>query len=96
MGQLYAIFRRSGWAGTAELEAAEARSSEVTAAMGGDVTWIRTYVLAEPDGRLGTLCVYEAVDADALRRHAAAAGLPVDEIVPVSGIVLPPQAPPGP
>jgi hypothetical protein len=37
--------------------------------------------------------VYEAVSPEAIRRHAAAAELPVDEIVPVPGIVLPPSEP---
>ena len=96
MSQMYAIFRRSGWATEPELEAAAERSSRVTAEMAGDVTWIRSYVLAEPDGRLGTVCVYEAVSPEAIRRHAAAAELPVDEIVPVPGIVLPPSEPPPP
>jgi hypothetical protein len=90
MAQMYAIFRRSGWAAGPELEAAAARSAEVTAGMGGDVTWIRSYVLTEPDGRLGTVCIYGAVSPEAIRQHAATADLPVDEIVPVSGVVLPP------
>jgi hypothetical protein len=90
MTQMFAIFRRSGWATQAELEAAAERSTAATAQLAGDVTWIRSYVIAEPDGRLGTVCIYEATDPEAIRRHAGLADLPVDEVAPVTGIVLPP------
>jgi hypothetical protein len=47
---------------------------------------IRTYVLGELDGRLGTICVYEANDPDAVREHARAARIPCDEVVPIVAI----------
>jgi hypothetical protein len=53
-----------------------------------DVRWIRSYVLAEPDGSLGTVCIYEASSPETIRRHAEAAGLPVDEIVAVADTVI--------
>jgi sporulation protein YlmC with PRC-barrel domain len=56
--------------------------------MDGEVRWIRSYVLAEPDGTVGTVCVYEASSPEAIRRHAAAADLPVDEIVAVADTVI--------
>jgi hypothetical protein len=90
MTQMYAIFRRSGWATQAELDAAAERSTAATLQLAEDVTWIRSYVTAEPDGRLGTVCIYEASGPEMIRRHAGLADLPVDEIVPVAGIVLPP------
>jgi Nickel responsive protein SCO4226-like len=46
-----------------------------------DVGWIRSYLLTEPDGSIGTACVYRATSPEALRAHAARAGLPIDEIV---------------
>lgn len=46
--------------------------------------WIRTYVLNEESGRVGTFCIYEADSPEAIRAHGAAAVLPVDEIVPVA------------
>jgi hypothetical protein len=56
--------------------------------MSDDVRWIRSYVTAETDGRVGTVCVYQASSPEAIRRHASAADLPVDEIVKVADTVL--------
>jgi hypothetical protein len=42
----------------------------------------------EPDGRLGTVCVYQAVNEEAIREHAERVGMPADEIVPVEGTVI--------
>ena len=87
--ELYAILRRNGWRTGADLEEAAARSTKVgNEDMPGDVRWIRSYVLDEGDGALGTVCIYEASSPDALRRHAAAADLPLDEIIPVADTVI--------
>jgi hypothetical protein len=87
--ELYGIMRRDGWRDRADLEQAAARSTRVgDEEMAGEVRWIRSYVLDEGDGRLGTFCVYEATDAEAIRRHAACAELPVDEIIPIADTVL--------
>jgi hypothetical protein len=56
--------------------------------MAEDVRWIRSYVVAETDGSLGTVCVYEASSPEAIRRHSYAATLPVDEIVAVADTVV--------
>ena len=50
--------------------------------------WIRSYVLAEESGELGTFCIYEAESPEAIRAHADAADLPVDEIVRVADTVV--------
>ncbi len=84
----YVILRRHGWADVAELEAAAARSTAEGERMPDDVRWIRSYVLAETDGTVGTVCVYQASSPEAIRRHAAAADLPVDEIVKVADTVF--------
>ena len=52
------------------------------------VRWIRSYVVSEEDGALGTFCIYEADGPEAIRAHAEASGLPVDEIVPVADTVI--------
>lgn len=78
--ELYGIRRRSAWATPADLEAAAGRSKEVGDAPGSGVRWIRSYVLQESDGMLGTFCVYEADSPEALRAHAEAAGFGADEI----------------
>jgi hypothetical protein len=37
---------------------------------------------------VGTMCIYQATSADAVREHASRADLPVDEIVRVADTVL--------
>lgn len=86
---LYAIIRRNGWTGGDELEAAAGRSTQVgDEEMSDDVRWIRSYVLAEEGGGLGTLCIYEASSPEALREHASRSDLPLDEVVPVADTVV--------
>jgi sporulation protein YlmC with PRC-barrel domain len=87
--QLYAILRRDGWRSGAELEAAAARSTKVGAEqMADDIRWIRSYVLDEDDGRVGTVCIYQATSEEAIRKHASLAELPVDEVVPIADTVI--------
>ena len=86
--QTYVIMRRNGWQDTAELEEADARSAAEGDRMPGDVVWIRSYVLEERDGSVGTVCIYQASSPEAIRRHASAASLPVDEIVKVADTVI--------
>ena len=85
--ETYVILRRSGWRTGEELEQAAARSTAEGERMSDDIRWIRSYVLEEPDG-VGTVCIYQASSPEAIRAHAAAAGLPVDEIVRVADTVL--------
>ncbi len=85
----YAILRRNGWRTPEDLEAAAMRSRQVgDEQMPDDVRWIRSYVLAEENGTLGTVCIYQATDPEAVRRHADAADLPVDEIIAVVDTVI--------
>lgn len=86
--ETYVILRRSGWRTPAELQAAAARSTEEGDRMRDDVRWIRSYVLAETNGEVGTVCVYQASSPEAIRAHAERAGLPVDEIVAVADTVI--------
>src|ERR1700750_2001689 len=87
--QLYAILRRSGWSSGAELEEAAARSTRVgDEEMSEDVRWIRSYVLDEGAGSVGTVCIYEASSPEAVREHASRADLPVDEIIPIADTVI--------
>lgn len=80
----YVILRRSGWSSPAELEAAAARSAQVgDEEMSDDVRWIRSYVLEEGGGSVGTVCIYEASSPEAIREHASRADLPVDEVIKV-------------
>jgi hypothetical protein len=87
--QLYAILRRSGWRTAEDLQEAAGRSTRVgDEDMPDDVRWIRSYVLDEADGSVGTVCIYEATGPEAVRRHASLADLPVDEIVAVADTVV--------
>jgi hypothetical protein len=86
---LYVILRRSGWSSGAELEQAAARSTKVgNEEMADDVRWIRSYVLDEGGGSVGTVCIYEATSPEAIRKHASLADLPADEIIRVADTVL--------
>jgi thiamine biosynthesis protein ThiC len=85
----YVILRRSGWSSPAELQEAAARSSQVgDEEMSDDIRWIRSYVLEEDGGSVGTVCVYQATSPDKVREHASRAGLPADEVIKVVDTVL--------
>ena len=87
--KLYAILRRSGWRSGAELEEAAARSTRVgNDEMADEVRWIRSYVLDEGGGSVGTVCIYQATGPEAIRKHASLADLPVDEIIAVEDTVV--------
>jgi hypothetical protein len=86
--ETYVILRRGGWRTPDELQAAAARSTVEGDKMPDDIRWIRSYVLAETSGELGTVCVYQASSPEAIRTHAYRAGLPVDEIVAVADTVV--------
>lgn len=84
----YAILRRNGWKTPEELQVAAGRSKQVGDEMPDQVRWIRTYALGEGDGTVGTVCIYQAVDEQAIRDHASKAFLPVDEIIAVADTVI--------
>jgi hypothetical protein len=84
----YVILRRSGWRSPAELEEAAKRSTAAGEEMPDGVRWIRSYVLEEGEGAVGTVCIYQAASPEAIREHASAAELPVDEIIRVADTVI--------
>lgn len=85
----FAIRRWSNWKDAAELEAAASRSARVgNEEMPDRVRWIRSYVVREEDGRLGTVCIYQAVDREAVLEHARRAGLNANEVVEVERTVI--------
>ena len=86
--ETYVILRRDGWRTPDELQQAAARSTAEGDRMPDDIRWIRSYVVAEADGGLGTVCIYQASGPDAIRAHAYRAGLPMDEIVAVADTVV--------
>ena len=56
--------------------------------MSSDIRWIRSYVVEESDGALGTVCIYEASSPEKIRGHAKRVGMPADEIVGVADTVI--------
>jgi hypothetical protein len=86
--ETYVILRRGGWRTADDLREAAERSTIEGDKMADDVRWIRSYVLAEQDGSVGTVCIYQGTSPEAIRAHAAKAGLPVDEIIEVADLVL--------
>ena len=44
--------------------------------------------MAEPDGTLGTVCIYEATSPEAIQKHANRAELALSEIRPIVDTVL--------
>jgi hypothetical protein len=86
---LYMIRRREAWDTPDELERAAARSTEVASSDFPDsISWIRSCVVEESDGGLGTVCIYQASDPDAVRAHADRVGMPADEVLRVADTVV--------
>ena len=87
--QTYVIRRRSAFADLAHLQEAAARSARVgNEDMPDRVRWIRSYVVQEPDGKIGTVCVYQATDVTSIGEHASRAGIAADEIALVLDTVV--------
>ena len=86
--ETYVILRRRGWRTAEDLDAAAKRSIEIGDDMPEDVRWIRSYVLDDGDGTLGTVCVYQGSSEEAVRVHASRADLPADEVIRVADTVI--------
>jgi hypothetical protein len=86
---LYVIRRRQAWKTVSELEKAASTSARVgNEEMPDRIRWIRSYVVKEADGQLGTVCIYQAADETAIREHAQRVGMPADEITPIAETVI--------
>src|SRR5829696_7053714 len=86
--KLYTIRRRDFWGTPEELQASAQKSAEVGEEMTDDIRWIRTYVVQEPSGKLGTVCIYEGTSPEKVREQAERAGMPADEITEVVDTVV--------
>jgi Protein of unknown function (DUF4242) len=85
---LYVIRRRSNWQTPSDLETTAAKSSAEGEKMSDEVRWIRSYVVEEDDGKLGTVCIYQGASPEAIRRHAANTGMSADEITKIADTVV--------
>jgi hypothetical protein len=89
MMKLYAIRRRGGWSSPEALRAAAARSRQVgDEEMSTDIRWIRSYVVHEPEGGLGTVFIYQASSPEKIREHASRADLPATEIFEIADTLV--------
>lgn len=86
--QLYVIQRRNNFRDAEDLQAAAARSTAEGDKSDSGVRWIRSYVVQEESGELGTFCIYEGDSPEAIRAHAAASEMAADEVVPVLDTVV--------
>jgi len=87
--QTFAIRRKNAWGSPEEVGQIAARSKQVAdEEFPTDVRWIRSYVIAEEDGTLGSVCIYQAVSPEAIRKHAQRVGMPADEIWAVADTVV--------
>jgi thiamine biosynthesis protein ThiC len=85
----FVILRRSGWRSPEDLQVAAERSAKVgDEEMSDDIRWIRSYVLEENGGSVGTVCIYQASSEEKVREHASRADLPADEVIRVADTVL--------
>ena len=86
---LYAIRRRNAWESAEELEKVGARSTEVgDTEFPDNLAWIRTYVVKDEDGTLGSVCIYQATDIETVREHAERVGMPADEVIEIADTVI--------
>jgi sporulation protein YlmC with PRC-barrel domain len=85
----YAIRRKQAWRSPEEAQGVAKRSGAVAdSEFPADIGWIRSYVLAEDDGTLGSICIYQATSAEAIRRHAHRVGMPAEDIVEVADLLV--------
>ena len=86
---MYAIRRPSGWRTPEELQAAAARSKHVgDEEMPAAIRWIRSYVVRERDGGLGTICIYQASSPEKIREHGVRADIPATDIFEIVDTVI--------
>jgi len=86
--ETYVILRRKGWKTAEDLQEAAERSTAEGEKMPDDIRWIRSYVLGEESGDVGTVCIYQASSPEAIRKHAEMADLPADDIIKIADTVI--------
>lgn len=85
----YVIRRENAWPSAEELGKTAERSKQVAEdEFPDDIAWIRSYVIKEDGGSLGTVCIYQATSIDAVRDHAKRVDMPADEILEVADTVV--------
>src|SRR5258708_21357426 len=75
----YIVQRNLGKVTEQQLEAAARKSKQVREARFPDITWEHSHVVQTKNG-MRTYCVYSGPSVERIKAHAAAAGLPADEV----------------
>jgi hypothetical protein len=78
----YFLERTVGDVTREELDRIAEHSQEIRAERFPEITWEHTHVVRAPDG-LKAFCVYESPNAESVKAHAAALGLPVERFYEV-------------
>jgi len=85
----YVIRREQAWQSPEELDETAGRSKQVAEDdFPDDIRWIRSYVIKEDGGTLGTVCIYQATSIEAVRDHAKRVDMPADEVLEVADTVI--------
>jgi sporulation protein YlmC with PRC-barrel domain len=85
----YAIRRERAWESPADLDKTAERSKEVAGSeFPDDIAWIRSYVIKEEGGTLGTICIYQASSIEKVKEHAQRVDMPADEVLEVADTVI--------
>ena len=85
--RVYLVRRRGLCAADADPTLALARIGDAPE-MSGRLSRLRSYAVGDGAQTLGSWCLLQAVDADAVREHAALTALPINEITPVIGRIV--------
>lgn len=78
----YLLERTVGDVTRDDLDAIAARSTEIRLARFPQIEWEHTHVV-RTDAGLKAFCLYESPDAESVRAHAEALGLPVERMYEV-------------
>jgi hypothetical protein len=85
----YLIERSLGEVSRDALERIVARSTRIREERFPQIAWEHTHVVRSPDG-LKAFCLYESPDAESVRAHAEALGLPAERLFEVETDLAPP------
>lgn len=78
---------KAGTLSAAELRGASQQSCQVLDEMGPRIQWVQSFVTGDK-----IYCVYIAPDEETVRRHAANAGFPANQVNRVAAIIDPTTA----
>jgi hypothetical protein len=84
----YVVLRALGDITDEQLEAAADNATDVRLDQFPEITWEHSHVTRTADGLLA-YCVYAAPTAQHLRDHAAAAGIPADDVQEIAHELVP-------